>query len=164
MKPVLITLVLIVMLIPGYSQNTIVTGRVTDAVDGTALINATVKIKGTSKATITNNNGTFSINVSKNQTLVISSIGYADQEIVVGDQTNITVALARQDNSINEVVVTAVGIKRSEKALGYSVSKVNPDNLLQKSEPDILKSMQGKVAGVDIRSSQGTPGSATRIQ
>ena len=61
-------------------------------------------------------------------------------------------------------MVTAVGIKRSEKALGYSISKVNPDNLVQKSEPDMLKSMQGKVAGVDIRSSQGTPGAATRIQ
>ena len=63
-----------------------------------------------------------------------------------------------------EVVVTALGIRRTDRGLGYSVAKVNPDNLLQKSEPDVLKSLQGKVAGVDIRSSQGTPGAATRIQ
>src|SRR4029079_10946321 len=63
-----------------------------------------------------------------------------------------------------EVVVTALGIRRADRGLGYSVAKVNPDNLLQKSEPDILKGLEGKVAGVDIRSSQGTPGAATRIQ
>src|SRR5688500_20364640 len=63
-----------------------------------------------------------------------------------------------------EVVVTALGIRRTDRGLGYSVAKVNPESLLQKSEPDVLKTMQGKVAGVDIRQSQGTPGAATRIQ
>lgn len=151
------------MFIHGHAQNN-VTGKITDAVDGTPLINATIKIKGTSRATITNNSGQFTINASKNQTLVISNIGYAQQEVAVNNQTTINVSLQRSENNITEVVVTAVGIKRSEKALGYAVAKVNPDNLVQKSEPDMLKSMQGKVAGVDIRSSQGTPGAATRIQ
>lgn len=146
-----------------YAQSTI-TGKVTDAVDGSPLAGSTVKIKGTSRATVTNQNGNFTINASKNQTLVISNIGYADQEISIGDQTTFNVNLSRQENTINEVIVTAIGISRSEKALGYAVAKVNPDDLLQKSEPDLLKSMQGKVAGVDIRSSQGTPGAATRIQ
>ena len=163
MKSFLIMLFLAFMLTHGFAQSTI-TGKVTDAVDGTPLINATVKIKSTSKATITNNSGNFSINASKGQILVISNIGYTDQEVTIGDQNNITIILSRQENSINEVVVTAVGIKRSEKALGYAVSKVNPNDLIQKSEPDLLKSMQGKVAGVDIRSSQGMPGAATRIQ
>jgi hypothetical protein len=80
----------------------------------------------------------------KARPLVISNVGYTDQEVPIGGQNNIAVSLVRQDNSINEVVVTAVGIKRSEKALGYAVSKVNPDNLIQKSEPDLLKSMQGQ--------------------
>lgn len=163
MKSVLLILFLAVIVVHGYAQN-IVTGKITDAVDGTPLINATVKIKGTSKAVITNSSGQFSISVLKNQTLIFSNVGYADQEISVGDQTNINVLLARQENSINEVVVTAVGITRQQKALGYAVAKVDPENLIQKSEPDLLKSMQGKVAGVDIRSSQGTPGAATRIQ
>jgi TonB-dependent SusC/RagA subfamily outer membrane receptor len=131
---------------------------------GPVLVGATIKIKGTSRATVTNNAGNFTIAASKNQTLVVSNVGYAEQEIIIGNETTINVNMTRQDNSISEVVVTAVGIRRSEKALGYSVSKVDPDALIQKSEPDLLKSMQGKVAGVDIRSSQGTPGSATRIQ
>ncbi len=147
-----------------YAQSAVITGKVTDAVDGSPLAGSTVKIKGTSRATVTNQNGNFTINASKNQTLIISSIGYANQEINIGNQTTFNVSLSRQENTINEVIVTAVGISRSEKALGYAVAKVDPDNLIQKSEPDLLKSMQGKVAGVDIRSSQGTPGAATRIQ
>src|SRR5690606_1296870 len=65
---------------------------------------------------------------------------------------------------LGEVVVTALGISRESKALGYSVSKVNADEIVQISEPDPLKALQGKAAGVDIRTSQGTPGGATRIQ
>jgi hypothetical protein len=81
----------------------------------------------------------------------------------IGNETLVNSTLSGQ-GVLAEVVVTALGIKRSDRGLGYSVSKVNPDNLLQKSEPDILKGLEGKVAGVDIRSSQGTPGAATRIQ
>jgi outer membrane receptor for ferrienterochelin and colicin len=76
----------------------------------------------------------------------------------------VNVTLAMTDASLSEVVVTAMGIKRSEKALGYAVSKVDPNTLLQKSEPDVLKGLAGKVPGVDIRSGQGAPGAATRIQ
>ena len=64
-----------------YAQGTVITGKVTDAVDGTPLAGTTVKIKGTSKATVTNQNGNFTINALKNQSLVISNIGYADQEV-----------------------------------------------------------------------------------
>src|SRR6266498_4123525 len=112
---------------------------------------------------VTDANGEFKISVPQNAVLVISNIGYADQEVNVGNQTSLNVTLSQGENVMNEVVVTAVGIKRSEKALGYSITKVDPDNLIQKSEPDILKGLQGKVAGVDIRTSQGTPGAATRI-
>ncbi len=92
-----------------------------------------------------------------------ASTGYQSNEVNIGTQTSVNTTLSGQ-GAMAEVVVTALGIRRSDRGLGYSVSKVNPDNLLQKSEPDILKSLQGKVAGVDIRSSQGTPGAATRIQ
>lgn len=164
MKIILTTLIGLGMAISCFSQTKTITGTVTDSVDATPLVNVTVKIKGTERGTITDEKGKFVVAASKGQTLLISSVGYTDVEIPVGDQTNFNVMLQRKANSINEVIVTAVGIKRSEKALGYAVSKVNPDNLVQKSEPDLLKSMQGKVAGVDIRTSQGTPGAATRIQ
>ncbi len=73
-------------------------------------------------------------------------------------------ALLSSEQNLAEVVVTALGIQRDQKAIGYAVSKVDPANVLQRSEPDLLKGLQGKVPGVDIRASQGVPGSATRIQ
>lgn len=124
---------------------------------------ATVKVKGSASGVAATQEGVFSITASPKSSLVFSAAGFENQEVVVGEQTEIYVVLASAAN-LQEVVVTALGIKRSEKALGYSVSKVDPEALVQKSEPDVLKSMQGKVAGVDIRASQGTPGAATRIQ
>ena len=124
---------------------------------------ATVTVKGTSTAVSADENGNFSIQAPANAVLVFSSTGYQSNEVNIGTETTVNSTLSGQ-GALTEVVVTALGIRRADRGLGYSVSKVNPDNLLQKSEPDILKSLQGKVAGVDIRSSQGTPGAATRIQ
>ena len=125
---------------------------------------ATVKVKGSNNAVSADQNGNFSIQAPKGATLVVSAASFQSKEVNIGSLSELSLSLAPSANNMEEVVVTAVGIKRSEKALGYSVSKVNPDDLLQKSEPDMLKGLQGKVAGVDIRSSQGTPGAATRIQ
>ncbi len=163
MKKILLLIAFSIGLISFTDAQKQVTGKVTDAKDGTPLNGASVKLKGSSKGTLTDANGEFKISVPQNAVLVISNIGYADQEVNVGNQTSLNVTLSQGENVMNEVVVTAVGIKRSEKALGYSITKVDPDNLIQKSEPDILKGLQGKVAGVDIRTSQGTPGAATRI-
>src|SRR4030095_14498141 len=108
MKLVFTALVLLFMVTTVCSQTVTISGKVTDAIDGSVLIGATIKIKGTSKATLTDNAGNFNIAASKNQTLVISNVGYADQEINIGNETAINVSMARQENSINEVVVTAV--------------------------------------------------------
>ncbi|HEX5026890.1 MAG TPA: SusC/RagA family TonB-linked outer membrane protein [Agriterribacter sp.] len=145
-----------------WSQTKTVTGKVTDE-NGGPVPFATVKIKGSSSGVAADQNGNFSISADPKQKLVISAAGFDSQEISVGNQSVIGVSL-KAAAVLQEVVVTALGIKKSEKALGYSVSKVDPNTLLQKSEPDVLKSLQGKVPGVDIRSSQGTPGAATRIQ
>lgn len=124
---------------------------------------ATVKVKGSSTGVAADQEGKFVITADSKSSLIISAAGFENQEISVGNQVEVNVVMKATAN-LQEVVVTALGIKRSEKALGYSVSKVDPGSLIQKSEPDVLKSMQGKVAGVDIRASQGTPGAATRIQ
>ncbi|HVF95928.1 MAG TPA: TonB-dependent receptor plug domain-containing protein, partial [Flavisolibacter sp.] len=147
-----------------WAQRT-VTGRVTDA-NGTPVSGASVIIQNTRTGTVTKDDGSFSINVPANgRTLVISAVGMASQEVAIGSQSTLTVSLrAGTDQSMQEVVVTAMGIRRSEKALGYAVSKVDPTNLLQKSEPNILNTLAGKVPGVDIRAGQGAPGAATRIQ
>ena len=162
MKKILSTALLFLSSLIMLGQNRTVTGKVTNA-EGRPVPFATVTVKGTSTAVSADENGNFSIQAPANAVLVFSSTGFQSNEVNIGTQTTVNTTLSGQ-GAMAEVVVTALGIRRSDRGLGYTVSKVNPDNLLQKSEPDILKSLQGKVAGVDIRSSQGTPGAATRIQ
>ncbi|HYC29315.1 MAG TPA: TonB-dependent receptor plug domain-containing protein, partial [Chitinophagaceae bacterium] len=140
-------------------------GKVTDA-NGNPIVGASVVIQNTKSGTVTKDDGTFSITVPANaRALVISAIGMTTQEVTIGSQSNLAVTLqAGSDKSMQEVVVTAMGIRRTEKALGYAVSKVDPSTMLQKSEPNILNALAGKVPGVDIRAGQGAPGAATRIQ
>ncbi len=145
-----------------WSQTKTVTGRVTDA-NGGPVPFATIKVKGSNTGVAADQDGNFSITVTSSTVLTVSAAGFEEQEIRVGNQNILSISLATAAN-LQEVVVTASGIKRTEKALGYSVSKVDPNTIVQKSEPDVLKGMQGKIAGVDIRASQGTPGSSTRIQ
>jgi len=144
-----------------FAQTRTVTGTVRDA-QGNPIPFATVTEVGKKNGVTADANGVFTIRISENGSLNISATGYTAQSVDAANASN--VSLVRGEGQLEEVVVTALGIRRSEKALGYSVSKVDPDVLLQKSEPDILKGLQGKVPGVDIRSSQGVPGAATRIQ
>ncbi|MBL7699689.1 MAG: SusC/RagA family TonB-linked outer membrane protein [Chitinophagaceae bacterium] len=148
--------------VAAWSQAVKITGQVKN-VQGEPVPFATVTVKGTSDAVSADQAGNFSISAARGSTLVITAASFQTQEVSVGNQDNIPIVLVGESN-LQEVVVTALGIRRTEKALGYSVSKVDPDNIVQKSEPDMLKGLQGKVAGVDIRTSQGTPGAATRIQ
>jgi TonB-dependent SusC/RagA subfamily outer membrane receptor len=152
----------LLLTVAAWSQAVKLTGQVKN-VQGEPVPFATVTVKGTSEAVSADQNGTFSITAPKGSTLVVTAASFQTQETTVGNQSSIPIILVGESN-LQEVVVTALGIRRTEKALGYSVSKVDPDVLVQKSEPDMLKGLQGKVAGVDIRTSQGTPGAATRIQ
>ncbi|MBD0367415.1 MAG: SusC/RagA family TonB-linked outer membrane protein, partial [Flavisolibacter sp.] len=122
-----------------------------------------VSVRGTSTATVTDEQGNFSIPAATGSTLVISYQSQ-EREVTVGTNDTLNLAFNQQAQQLSEVVVTALGIRRTDRGLGYSVAKVDPNALLQKSEPDVLKGLQGKVAGVDIRTSQGAPGAATRIQ
>lgn len=145
-----------------YGQRT-VSGKVTDTA-GEAVIGANVVVKEANGiGTITDVDGMFQLAVPANgTTLIFSYTGYESQEIAIAGQSVINVQMA-EGKLLDEVVVTALGIKRSDRSIGYSVAKVDGNNLRQNSEPDILKGLQGKVAGVDIRLSQGTPGAATKI-
>lgn len=160
-----LTLFVMLMLsgILAFAQNRVVTGVVTDD-KGAPVEGASIRVKGSKTGTAADLNGSYSISVPANATLVISGVGITPQEVAVGNQSTVNITVSRNVGVEATVVVTALGIRRSEKALGYAVTKVDPNVVLQKSEPDMLKGLQGKVPGVDIRSSQGTPGSATRIQ
>jgi TonB-linked SusC/RagA family outer membrane protein len=141
-----------------------VSGRIVDE-KGAPIPYVSIVLKGKTKlGTTSDQDGKFSIAASKGNVLVVSAVNYATSEVVVGSGTAIEIALAPAKVDLSEVVVTAMGIKRTERALGYAVSKVDPGTMLQKSEPNILNTLAGKVPGVDIRAGQGAPGAASRIQ
>lgn len=140
-----------------------ISGKVS-ADDGSILPGVSIAIKGTNQGTTTNGEGTYSLDASPNSTLIFSFIGFQTLEVPVNNRSIVDVTLKNDVSQLQEVVVTALGIKRDSRALGYSVAQVDGATLIQKSEPDPLKALQGRVAGVDIRTSQGTPGAATKIQ
>ncbi|MBE7170259.1 MAG: SusC/RagA family TonB-linked outer membrane protein [Williamsia sp.] len=159
-----LVLALLCFVLPGQSQVVTVSGTITDE-KGMPIPFASVVIKGkTSKGSTSDAQGNFSISASKGNVLVVSSVSFAAKEVAVGSSATLNVTLVPPDDVLSNVVVTAMGIKRSEKALGYAVSKVDPSAMLQKSEPNILNTLAGKVPGVDIRAGQGAPGAASRIQ
>lgn len=164
MRKILFFSFLLLAVIPLSAQTRVIKGKVTAADDGTSIPGVTVMVKGTTTGTQTNVDGNYEITVGSGTVLVFTYIGMISKEETVGNRSVVNVALESDERSLSEVVVTALGIQREQKALGYAVSKVDPTTVLQKSEPDILKGLQGKVPGVDIRASQGVPGSATRIQ
>ncbi len=147
-----------------WAQERTVTGKVTAAEDGAPLPGVNVVLKGTSVGTVTNTEGIYTLNVpGAGGTLIFSFIGLASQEMEVGARTTIDIQMAQDVQQLGEVVVTAVGIQRERKALGYSVETVSGDKVQQVSEPDPLRALTGKVPGLNIISSSGAPGSSTRI-
>lgn len=143
-------------------SNKVVNGKVTDET-GAALPGVSVKLKGTSFGTTSDINGAFSINVPDDATLVFSFLGYQTQEVAVGTRTSLTVTLVPSAKGLNEVVVTALGIKKDERKLGYSVTTVGGDLLDQAKETNVAASLEGRVAGLSISGTNGGPGSSVRI-
>ena len=139
-----------------------VTGRVVDSA-GEPLIGATIMVEGTKEGAVTDIDGNFTINTTSKAKLVISYVGYTTQTILVGDKTNIDVTLKEVANTMNEVVVTALGIKRAEKALSYNVQSVGSNELTRNKDANFVNSLNGKVAGVSISKSASGVGGATRV-
>jgi len=132
--------------------------------DNEPLIGATIAIKGSTVGTTADVNGEFTLKAPSDATLVISFIGYMPQEIAVAGKTIINVILQQNQTMLDEVVVTALGIKREKKALGYSVQDVKSDELVATGKTDVANALQGKVAGVLISQSGGGIGSTSRIE
>jgi TonB-linked SusC/RagA family outer membrane protein len=156
--------ILMFFAVTAIAQDRTVTGTVTSQDDKLPIPGVSVRVKGTQNGTTTDASGKFSITAKNGSVLVFSYIGYAASESTIGASNSINISLAPDAKQLNEVVVTSFGVVRQSRSLGASVGKVNNEQITQVSEPDVLKTLQGKVAGVDIRASQGTPGSATRIQ
>ena len=146
----------------GFSQQPIsgtVSGTNNQPVSG-----ATVQVKGTTTATATDVNGKFSINAPGNAVLIVSSVGFTTQEVAVEGKNNLAIILTVSAQSMNEVVVTALGIQREQKRLGYAVAVVDPDELTINRTANLMNSLQGKVAGVNITSLGTGPGGTSKIR
>lgn len=157
----ILTLFLAFMVQITFAQQKTVSGTVSD--DSGPLPGVSVVIKGTSSGTETDFDGKYSIKAKAGDILQFSFVGMESQEKKVGDSNTINVSLKSANNVLDEVVVTAQGIKKEKKALGYAVSTVNEDQLSQRSESDVARVLSGKTSGVQINAASGMSGSATNI-
>ena len=148
-----------------YAQKT-VKGKVTDASNGLGIPGVSVSVKGQAGNTVvTTNDGTFTINVpSNNSSLVFTYVGYSTKEVAVGSQTMVNVSLSESSQTLEGVVVTALGITREKKALAYSAQTVMSDELTKNKQTNVLNALQGKVAGAQISSTGGAPGQGSTIR
>lgn len=145
------------------AQSTI-TGVVTSAEDGQPVPGAAVQVKGTTIGVTTDVNGRYSLKVPADaKVLQISFVGMTTKEVTIGTQTVINLVLEAQAMDIEGVVVTALGISREKKALGYSVEEVKADELNQTRSGNLITSLSGKVSGVNITSASGNMGGSSRI-
>lgn len=161
MKKLLLPIVILFMGISvAFAQKT-VSGNVVDD-QGIPLPGATILEQGTTNGVSSDFDGNFSIEVSEGAVLVISFVGYQTQEITVGSEDNISVAL-EAGNELEEVVVTSLGITREKQALGYAISEVDDTALEQRADGDIGRVLSGKASGVQITNQSGVSGSGTNI-
>jgi TonB-linked SusC/RagA family outer membrane protein len=145
------------------AQRTI-TGTVTDAKDGSTIPGVNIVVKGTTTGTITDINGTYSVKLAANeQTLVFSFLGYESKEVAVGNENTVNVALTQSAEVIEGVVVTALGIKREKKALGYSMQELKGDAITETRDPNVVNALSGKIAGLDIKQASTGPSGSSRM-
>jgi TonB-linked SusC/RagA family outer membrane protein len=144
-----------------YAQNIEVKGKV-EGPGGKPIDGATVMVKGSNTGTSTNANGEFTINAPRGAILVVSSVDFAPKEIKV-EGPSVSVSLSQKVGDLNEVVVTALGLKKEKRALGYSITEVKGAELTEARSVNVANSLVGKVAGLNIASNVTGPGGATRI-
>ena len=139
-----------------------ITGRVIDGT-GEPLIGVSILEKGTTNGTITDWDGNYTLNVSSDATLQFSYIGYKNEEIPVNGKTVIDLTMKEDTEVLEEVVVTALGIKREKKMLGYAVQELKSDELNKTGDPSVTSALQGKVAGLSMNTSATGLGGSTKI-
>jgi len=135
-------------------------GRVTDKADGSPIPGVSIRVEGKNTGTISDGNGQFNIQASTGDVLSISYIGYQTQTFKISNTDNIQIALDQAKNDLQEVVVTALGINKEKKSLGYAIQEVKGSDLAEAKESNLVNALAGKVAGVNITNSQGNMGSS----
>lgn len=141
-----------------------ISGTVTNASDKSALAGVSVLVKGTNTGTSTDASGNYAINVPSGATLVFSFIGYGPKEVAVSNQTKIDVSLLESAEALQEVVVTALGIKKEAKKLGYATTTIAPAAMTENRTPNFMNALQGKIAGVNISGLGTGPAGTSKIR
>ncbi|MCK5369705.1 MAG: TonB-dependent receptor plug domain-containing protein, partial [Cyclobacteriaceae bacterium] len=145
-------------------QGITIIGRVISSEDNEGLPGANVIVKGTSQGTVTDFEGYYKLDVpDENTVLVFSSVGYVQEEVIVGSQTVINMTMTSDITALSEIVITALGIGREQASLGYAVALVDGDELTNVVQENVLNSLSGKVTGVTISSTGGTGSSVSMI-
>lgn len=160
-------LLCVFQLLLSVTQAQTITGTVSDE-KGTKLSRITVLLKGTTQGTTTDNNGKFSITVpaaaASNATLAFSSVGFKSQDVEIAGRTVIDIVMEADNQNLGEVIVTALGIKKQARSLGYSATNVKPEELSVNRTSNVMNALQGKVAGVNISSLGTGPGGTSKIR
>ncbi len=158
----ILTLLLAFVVHLSFAQEKTISGTVTDQ-DGLPLPGVNIVVEGTTNGTQTDFDGNYSINGEVGQTLLFTYIGQTDVRITIGANNTINVQMVENAQALEEVVVTAQGIKKEKQALGYAVSEVKSDELEQRAEGDVGRILTGKASGVNITAQSGLSGSGTSI-
>ena len=137
-------------------------GKVIDA-SGEALIGVSVRVKGSDSGASTDVNGNFVLNAPDNAVLVFTYIGYITQEVAVNGRTSVNVTLVEDRQSLSEVVVTAFGVTKAKRGLGYAVQEVRGDDFTESRQNNIANSLTGKIAGVDATQANSGAGGSSRV-
>lgn len=162
LKTCLATLAIVLLAGPMWAQNVNVTGKVTDK-NGAPLMGVYVLVQGSTTGVTTELEGSYSISAPANGTLKYSFMGFDDAIVQVNGRSIIDVTLSDSSVALEELVVTALGIKKDRKALGFSVTEVGAEELLKNKQTNVINSLAGKVAGVNVTQSGGSAGSGSTI-
>ena len=158
-----LTAVLTLASAAAWAQERTVSGRITSAEDNSPIPGVNVVVKGTTTGTVSDSNGAFTISAPADGTLVFTFIGLTTQEVAVGSRTVIDVQMVQDVQQLTEVVVTALGVEKAEKSVTYAVQDVKGDALVKARETNIINSLSGQIAGVQVTNSSGSPGGSSRI-
>ncbi|WP_158267050.1 SusC/RagA family TonB-linked outer membrane protein [Chitinophaga niastensis] len=161
-KQIVVAIWLLLAVAFAYAQSPSLSGKVTDK-DGAPVPGASVHLKGTNIGTAALANGGFTIAAKDGDILLVTALGFNTAEIKVGHELSLHISLVENSKQINEVIVTALGIKRDKRMLTYSVQEVKGVTLVDAKQDNLVNSMAGKISGVQITNSSGIPGSSARI-
>ncbi|MBD0778184.1 SusC/RagA family TonB-linked outer membrane protein [Maribacter sp. ANRC-HE7] len=158
----ILTLLLAFIVHISFAQEKMISGTVTDQ-SGIPLPGVNILIQNTTQGTQTDFDGNYTLQADVGQTVLFSYLGFKNTSIVVGTSSTINIQMEEDAQALDEVVVTALGIKRNPRSLGYSVKSVEADAITKNSEPDLIKSLNGKVPGVNVNVSTGVAGASNKI-